>query len=330
MAETFHGHGHGNTASLEQLITLVTGTRAAVFTLQAEAEAESDALAERVTGDVARIQGFNDALTTLTEGLTTAQQDAANELGHLALAASTLAEQRFADLRERLDQSRAEFASGVAGTRDNLQGASAELEDEFADAEDTVSTLEEQLAVLGAEDESAFAALNSEVQNQSWDVDYVARDLDQVLESTSSYLLEGLESYLAQCFEALLSQLNDEAHPILVDMFSELNRSMTRCLDEFDTLVQSASDDLISVTEPALEEATRSAEDKRKDGEVQLGRSVSRSFEPFLDDVKKNISICEHGHDVVDNLGQMVPQLAAARDVVQQVQELMDVFNPFG
>ena len=323
-------HGHGNTASLEQFITLVTGTRAAVFSLQAEAEAEGDALADQVAAEVERVQAFNDALTTMTEALTTAQQDAASELGNLAVAASALAEQRFADLRARLDESRTAFASGVAGTRENLLGASAELEDEFNEAEDTVSNLEEQLAGLAAEEENVFANLDAEVQNQSWEVDYAARDLDQVLESTSAYLLEGLENYLAQSFEMLLSHLNDEVQPTLTEMVSELSRSFTRCLDDFDSLVQSAANDLIGVTEPALEEATRAAEDKRSDGEVHLDRSVSRSLEPFTDDVKKNITICEHGHDVVDRLGQMVPDLAAARDVVHQVQELMDVFNPFG
>jgi hypothetical protein len=323
-------HGHGNTASLEHFITLVTGTRAAVFSLQAEAEAESDALADQVSAEVARVQAFNDALTSMTESLTTAQQDAANELGNLAVAASTLAEQRFADLRERLEESRGAFAAGVSGTRENLHGASAELEDEFNAAEDTVSSLEEELAALAAEEEQTFANLNAEVQNQSWEVDYAARDLDHVLESTSAYLLEGLENYLAQSFETLLSHLVDETQPTLVEMLTELGRSFTRSLDDFDSLIQSAAADLIAVTDPALEETMRSAEDKRNDGEIQLNRSVSRSLLPFADDVKRNIEVCEHGQDVVQNLGQMVPQLAAARDVVQQVQELMDVFNPFG
>lgn len=329
MAEVTH-HRDENVERLEAFLTLVSSTRGAVTAIQSELDAENDALVDQVAAGVGRIQGFREALGALTETFATAHQEAAAELGNLALAATVMTEQRLEETRAKLDGSREAFASGVAGTRENLDAAMAELQQEFAQAEATLASLDEQLADLQAEEEQTFVALGVEVDGRGSAVASAATELDETLEGASSYLLEGLESYLAAAFETLSTHLEQESQPFLLDMFGDLGRNLTRCLDEYDVMVYAAGDDLTATTEPAMEDAAGAIEDQRKDGQAQMDRATETVLRPFADEVSKNIVAAARGAEIVSVLPQWVPQFAAAREVAAQVQELMNVFNPFG
>lgn len=326
MAEATVTHRDDSVDRLEAFLALLTTTRGSVAAIQTAIDAENDALVDQVAAGVGRLQGFNQALTALSESFTTAQQDIAGELGTLAYAASIMAEQSLAEARSRLEDAEGRFAAGLEDTRESLDRAAAELAEQYAQAEATVAALEEQLASLQAGEEQAFAELDAGVEERRAVVGQASSDLDAALEGASVYLLEGLEDYLAAAFQALVGGLEYEEQPSLLEAFGDLGRNVMRSLDDCHSVLQSAGEDLIATTDPLLSDAASSAGDLLDKTQAQADRAAEWALQPLSEETTRNIVSMNHGLEITAALPEMVPQLAAARDVAEHVQQMMDAF----
>ena len=124
--------------------------------------------------------------------------------------------------------------------------------------------------------------------------------------------------------------LEREATPFVQDAFADVARGITRAFDDYDGVVESASQALVQATGPLLAESSRGTLQMRDRTLQALDRAQHDGLHPLATESDLSLRGATRGDEIVQNLPQLLPQLATARDVADRVQELMDTFNPFG
>lgn len=314
---------------LQDFVALLEDTRHGLAERQALMDARADALAEQAASSASRLQTFQEAVTGMAEAFATVSQAMASDLGHLARVSSELGEQLRGPASESLQDCQDRFTATTEGSRLALDRAATEIGDSFGEVEQAVEQGDERAAALGDEEEAGFGELAAAVSEA--DSSYTQGDfeLQGALEATTAYLLEGLEQYLATVFDALFDHLENELPPYVTGVLQELGRDAHRALDDYDGVVQAVSEEMSAEGEQVMGECVRALreahDDRLDDRRVSFGE-----MRALLQETERSGSVVGHGAEVCSAYPPIVPQLAAAREVADRVQEMMDVFNPFG
>ena len=104
---------------------------------------------------------------------------------------------------------------------------------------------------------------------------------------------------------------------------------MHRALEDYDALVESVSSDMTSENESLARQCVRSLTDALEEREDDRGTSLDE-MRALLEEGGLCHSSANRGMDIVIQYPPITPLLASAREVADRVQEMMDVFNPFG
>jgi predicted nucleic acid-binding Zn-ribbon protein len=317
-------------ARLEAFLEDVRLARHALGGSQAALDHRADALTSEVSSAQARLQTITHAMAATLETFATLHLDTQGALTALAHAAGVVVERRLADASEALADARGRFATGQTATRDQLETADAEWEHEFTESQASIDALLAQSADLAAESERTFSELDTRVAATDERLRSTVNEVAGVVDASADYLAQGLEPYLATAFVAYNDHLEREATPFVQDAFADVSRGITRAFDDYDGVVESASQALVQTTEPLFDESSRGVLRERDRAQQALERTQQDGLHPLATESDESLRAVNRGHEIVQNLPQLLPQLATARDVADRVQELMDTFNPFG
>jgi predicted nucleic acid-binding Zn-ribbon protein len=315
---------------LETFLDEVRVARQALSGSQASLDHRADALTSEVAGAETRLQVVSQTMAATLETFATLHLDTQGALAALAHAAGVLVERRLADASQALADVRARFATGQASTRDLLETADAEWEQEFTESQASIDALLAQGADLAAETERTFSELDTRLQATDERLRRTVNEAAAGVDASADYLAQGLEPYLATAFVAYNDHLEREATPFVQDAFADASRGITRAFDDYDGVVDSASQALVGSTEPLLDASTRAALRLRDTAQESLDRAQQDGLHPLSEESENSLRAVTHGDEIVQNLPQLLPQLATARDVADRVQDMMDAFNPFG
>jgi hypothetical protein len=317
-------------ARLEAFLEDVRLARHALGGSQAALDHRADALTSEVSSARARLQAITHAMAATLETFATLHLDTQGALTALAHTAGVVVERRLAGASEALADARGRFASGQTATRDRLETADAEWEHEFTESQASIDALLAQSADLAAESERTFSELDTRVAATDERLRSTVNEVAGAVDASADYLAQGLEPYLATAFVAYNDHLEREATPFVQDAFADVSRGITRAFDDYDGVVESASQALVQTTEPLFEESSRGVLRERDRAQRALERTQQDGLHPLATESDESLRAVNRGHEIVQNLPQLLPQLATARDVADRVQELMDTFNPFG
>lgn len=322
--------GDDPVARLEAFLEDVRHARHALGGSQAALDHRADALTSEVSSTGARLQAITHTMAATLETFATLHLDTQGALTALAHAAGVVVERRLADASEALSDARARFTAGQTATRDLLETADAEWEHEFTESQASIDALSAQSADLAAESERTFSELDARVAATDERLRRTVNEVAAVVDASADYLAQGLEPYLATAFVGYNDHLEREATPFVQDAFADVARGITRAFDDYDGVVESASQALVQTTEPLLAESSRGTLQLRDRARQALDRAQQDGLHPLATESDLSLRAATRGDEIVQNLPQLLPQLATARDVADRVQELMDTFNPFG
>jgi len=304
--------------------------RQALAGSQAALDHRADALTSEVSSAQTRLQGVSQAMAATLETFSTLHLDTQGALAALAHAAGVLVERRLADASQALADVRARFTTGQASTRDLLEVADAEWEQEFTESQASIDALLAQGDDLAAETERTFSELDTRLQATDERLRRTVNEVAAGVDASADYLAQGLEPYLATAFVAYNDHLEREATPFVQDAFADASRGITRAFDDYDGVVESASQALVRSTEPLLEASTRATRQLRDAAQESVDRAQQDGLHPLSEEAENSLRAVTRGDEIVQNLPQLLPQLATAREVADRVQDMMDAFNPFG
>ena len=332
MAETGFGHSSQQDegiSHLEGFLALLTETRHLLGERQAALDARADALGQQAASAHARLGSFGETVTGLAESFATTAHAAGADLARLAAVATELADHVRGAGAEALHASEARFLAAVQHAHESMEQGAAQLRESYSDIEEAVDRGVEHAAAAMSEHEEHFGDLVNTVAEADTTYSQGDFDLHGALDTTTGYLGEALEQYLATVFNGFYDHLASELPPYLTDLLQELARTLHRALDEYDSLVESVSSDMTSESEALAAQCVRSLNDAREEREDDRGRSLDE-MRSLLEEGELCHSSANRGSDVVGQYPPITPLLAAAREVAERVQEMMDVFNPFG
>jgi hypothetical protein len=130
-------------------------------------------------------------------------------------------------------------------------------------------------------------------------------------------------------FGAFYDHLNGELPPYLTDLMQDLGRSLHRALDEYDGLVESVGAEMVAEGESLTKQCVRALNEALEEREDDRGRTLDE-MRALLEEAERCRASAGRGSDICGAYPPIAPLLAAAREVAERVQEMMDVFNPFG
>ena len=304
--------------------------RQALAAAQVPLDARNDGLTSEVTAHGGRLHGIAQGLTALLETFQALHGETQGTLAALAHAAGGLAETRLTAVRGALGHTRTRFVAGQSQARELMESADGEWEHEFSESQASLDALEAQAADMEAESDHVFTDLETRVTATDSALRQTVNQVAAAVDASADYLAQGLEPYVAAAFAALDGHVEREALPFVVDAFADLTRSLSRSFDEYDALIDSTAQDLMQTTDPLLAETARETENLHKKTQSASERSERDGMHPLDEESEKSIRAVTRGEEIAANLPPLLPQLATARDVAERVQELLDVFNPFG
>jgi hypothetical protein len=316
--------------NLESFLGDVRHARQALGAAQAALDARSDGLTSEVSAHGGRLHAVAQGLTALLETFQALHGETQGTLAALGQAASRLVDDRLTAVQAALGQARTRFVAGQSQARELMETADGEWDHEFSESQASLDALDAQAGDMEAESDHVFSDLETRVAATDTSLRQAVNQVAAAVDASADYLERGLEPYLAAAFAALDGHVEREAMPFVVDAFADLARSLTRSFDEYDALVESAAQDLMQTTDPLLGEAARETEGLHKRTQTQLERCGRDGLDPLDEESQTSIRAMTRGEEIAAELPPLLPQLATARDVAERVQELMDVFNPFG
>jgi uncharacterized phage infection (PIP) family protein YhgE len=314
---------------LEGFVALLTETRHLLGERQAALDARADALGQQTASSQSRLSAFHETVTGLAESFATTAQAAGSDLARLAAVATELADHVRGAGAEALHASEARFLAAVQHSQASLEQGAAQIVESYSDLEQAVERGVEHAAAVMSEHEEHFSDLVNTVAEADTTYSQGDFDLHGALDATTGYLGEALEQYLATVFNGFYDHLNTELPPYITDLLQELARTLHRALDEYDSLVESVSADMASENESLSSQCVQALTGAREDREDDRAQSLDE-MRALMAEGELCHSSANRGTDIVTAYPPITPLLASAREVADRVQEMMDVFNPFG
>jgi hypothetical protein len=323
---TQRDEGLGN---LQEFVNLVTDTRRVLAEQQGHLDARGEGVAEQAASTTARLQAFHEVVTGLAESFATTSQATAAELGRLAQLALELGEQVRTTGAEALHSSEARFGAAIELVRGTLQKAVGQLGEAFDEIEQSMEQGGVLTDAVASDGEEGFTDLASAVAEADSTFGQFDFDLQGTLHTTTAYMVEGLEQYLARVFNSLFDHLENDLPPYLTSLFQDLGRTLHRVLDEYDGAVHDASEQLAADNDAHMSQCVSLLQDGLEDRSREQRTSLDY-MRVLMEEGERSHSAVNKGSQIVSAYPPIVPQLAAAKEVAERVQEMMDVFNPFG
>jgi ABC-type transporter Mla subunit MlaD len=329
MAQANSGARDEGLGHLQEFVALISDTRRALAEQQGHLDARAEGLAEQGASTSGRLQAFHEVVTGLAESFATTAQATAAELGRLAQLALELGEQVRTSGAEALQSSEARFTAAMELTRGTLQTAVGQLGESFDEIEQAMDRGDALAEAVGADGEEGFLDLASAVAEADSTFSQFDFELQGSLDTATTYILEGLEQYLVTVFNSLFDHLENELPPYLTGLFQDLGRTVHRTLDDYDTAVHEASEKLAADNDSHMSQCVSQLQDGLDD-RIREQRASLDYMRVLLEEAERSTSGANKGAQIVAPYPPIVPQLAAAKEVAERVQEMMDVFNPFG
>jgi hypothetical protein len=313
---------------LEAFVALVAETRHGLGVRQAALDARADALGQQAAASTARLSAFNEAVTGLAENFATSSEATGSDLARLAMVSNDLADHVRGAGAEALRASEGRFVAALDSSRAAIEQGAARLAGTFSEIEQAIDRGDSTTAAVVADQEEGFLELASAVAEADSAFSQGDFELQGTLDTTTGYLGEALEQYIATVFGAYYDHLTTDLPPYLVDLLQELGRSLHRTLNDYDGLVETVSADMVSENESLSQQLVRALGDGLEDREEDRERSLDE-MRALLLEVERCRSSASRGSEICSAYPPLAPLLAAAREVAERVQEMMDVFNPF-
>jgi hypothetical protein len=315
---------------LEAFVAQVAAARRHLAGFLAAGETEAEAVSDYASHSEVRLELVGQTVASITQSFETNHQHLLAELASLALAAHQVGEQAVGTARGRLEHVDAGFTRGLDHSRHDLGRVAGELNQISGQAGHAAAELEEQNVQHGHGLEDAHQALRLGLLEAGEKTNSAGSDIVGALEASRAYVSEGLQPHLGSTFDVFLGELVERLQPLLADGLGEVARTVLRCFDELDALVESATNRLAEETEPVLREVAGLLEDWTRLTGKRLEGSAQEALRPYNAEVERHIDATRRGQEIASDVAQLAPQLATARNVADRVQELLDVMNPFG
>jgi hypothetical protein len=325
-AEGVRDEGLGN---LESFVALLAETRRGLGERQAVLDLRADALAQQAAAAPARLAAFGEAVSGLAEAFATSAQAASSELARLAVTCTELADHLRGAGAEALRGSEARFVAAVESTRASAEQAAAGVTEGLAELESAIDRGDEGTGAVVTDQEEGFVELAEAVATTDTLYGQADFDLQGVLEATATYVGEGLEHYVVTVFNAFYDHLQNDLPRLLTDLFQDLGLTLHRALDEYDAHVESVSAEMASANESEADHCVRALREALEEREEDRERSLEE-MRALMEEAERCRASAGRGSEICTAYPPIVPLLAAAREVADRVQEMMDVFNPFG
>lgn len=316
-------------ASLESFVALLTETRRSLGERQAVLDLRADALAQQAAAAPARFNAFAEVVGGLAESFATSSQAASSELARVALTCTEMADHLRGAGAEALRASEARFVAAVEATRAAAELGTARVTQGLAEIEAAIDRGDENVGAAVSDQEEGFIELADAVAAADAGYGQADFDLQGVLEATTAYVGEGLEHYVVTVFGAFYDHLQNDLPRLLTDLFQDLGLTLHRALDEYDGEVESVSGAMASENESEAESCVRALRAALDEREEDRERSLGE-MRALLEEAGRCRASADRGSEVCSAYPPIVSLLAAAREVADRVQEMMDVFNPFG
>jgi hypothetical protein len=314
---------------LESFVTLLADTRRSLAERQAALDAGADAMSQQAPSATARLQVFQEAIVALAESFATTSHAATADLARLALTCTDLAEHLRGPGTDALRASEERFTAAVEHSRSTLENDVARVAQSLTEVEGAVDHGDETTAGVLSDQEDGFSELAGAVAEADAAFSQADFDLQGALDTTSNYIGDALEQYLVTVFNGFYDHLHGDLPPWFIDLFQDLARTLHRALDEYDGQVESISGDMTSENESQARDAVRALRSSLDDREDERRASLDE-MRALLEEVERCRSGAGRGAEICSAYPPIVPMLAMDREVADRVQEMMDVFNPFG
>jgi hypothetical protein len=319
-----------NIRRLEAFVAQVTATRGQLAGFLSAAEAAAEGLSDQTASVEGRLEVAGQSVGALTQSLETHHQHVLTELSALSLAGAQVNEQAVGVARTRLQEVDAGFGRGLERSRDDLHRTAEELAQVSGHAGQAAETLDGQQAGHGARLQDAGVAMRSGVLQAGDQTHTAGTEMLASMEAARNYVGEGLEGYLGSAFSVFTGEMSERAQPVLADSLGEVGRTVLRCFDDLDALVEEAANRLTEETEPILRDLTGLLEDWKAEVRRRLDGSAQEALQPYAKEIERHIETVRKGQETASDAAQLVPHLAAARHVADRIQDMLDVMNPLG
>jgi chromosome segregation ATPase len=315
--------GEGGLERLQAFVDLLEATRERLGGAREDLRARADQAADDAGRAASGLRLMNDLLAARGEGVTALQGAAVAELAALATAAGTLAQHRAAE-ETLLEAGGAALDEATAAAQAGLEEAVARRESDFAEVETVVAGLERAASAL-------HAALESPRQEIGL-AERVLAQADLDLQAELAGAQHEAADLLRPAVEGLLAghraRLDDEAAPYVAGALDELEAGLTRAFQELSLGVEASAASLARETVVALEHQRDAALEAAQRHEA-LSTEVERGgVQPMRAAGDRAIAMLEDAVEACSALAALAPRLSAARDVAQQVDDMLDSLNP--
>ena len=319
-----------NIRRLEAFVEQVTATRGHLGGFLSAAEAAAEGLSDQTATVEARLEVAGQSVGALTQSLETHHQHVLTELSALSLAGSQVNEQAVGSARTRLQEVDAGFGRGLEHSRSDLHRTAGELAQVSGHAGQAAEALDGQQTGHGARLSDAGTAMRSGVLQAGDQTHTAGTEMLSSIEAARSYVMEGLDHYLGSAFTVFSGEMSERAQPALADSLGEVGRTILRCFDDLDAVVEEAANRLADETEPILRDLTGLLEDWKAEVRRRIEGSAQEALQPYHKEIERHLEAVRKGQETASDAAQLVPHLAAARHVADRIQDMLDVMNPFG
>ena len=323
MAEAAAADADGGLARLQAFLDLLLSTRERVSALGEDLQAR----AEQVSEDAARVSAaarlVDDVLAARADGVAALQHAGGAELAALATAAAEAAERHAVD-EAAVAAGAAALTEAVAAAQADLDGAAASRAALFDEAERVFAELERAAA-------AASAALATPVTELEVAERVVAR-ADADLEAELAGAQHEVADLLAPAVEGLLAghraSLDDRGLPYVSESLDGLEQGAARAFHELAIGFEASAASLAREAAAALEQRHDAALEAARQHEALSREVETDGVSPAQAAGDRGLQMLADAAETAASLAALAPRLAAARDVAQQVDDLLDSLNP--
>ncbi len=315
-------------ANLEAFLDLLRSTRGALASAEEVLEARAETLAEEAALVGTRVEAFGDAVGAVAGSFVAGHHDVVADLATLGQAALAAAESHVAGVRSGLHTTHAALKAGVAKGHEEVSEGALEIHGALTRSAEEAQHLQAHVGGLHGEVEALTQHLETGLHAAAAQLGESTGAACGVLDEAAAFVSDGLFHYANAAFDSLVAHLETEAEPAVTELLDDLSASLLNILDQVDTVVEAAGDELLNAAEAVLGDACREMETAHKQRQAEESRSLGTA-ERTLHETQHCCETMEKGGDVVATLTPLAPQLAMARDVADRVQEMMDMMNPF-
>jgi hypothetical protein len=313
----------GGLARLQAFLDLLLATRERVTALGEDLQAR----AEQVMEDAARVSAaarlVDEVLAARTDGVAALQHAAGAELAALAAAAAEAAAQQAAE-EAAVAAGAAALTEAVGAARAGLDEAAARRAALFGEAERMLPELDRAAGVASA----ALATPVTELEVAERVVAQADADLQAELAGAQHEVAELLGPALEGLLAGHGASLDDRGLPYVLESMDGLEKGVARAFHELAIGFEASAASLAREAASTLEQRHDAALEAARQHEALSREVEADGVSPAQAAGDRGLQMLADAAETAAALAVLAPRLAAARDVAQQVDDLLDSLNP--